>query len=102
MTSEDLLAVLAAISHRQRLRAVAELAGGRMYVSELARRLEMSRPLLSLHLARLERAGLVVGHLELSREGTARRYFELAPFDMHVDIDTIVAAVAEDTEGTTT
>ncbi|MEU7582049.1 winged helix-turn-helix domain-containing protein [Streptomyces sp. NPDC041068] len=98
MTSEDLLAVLAAIGHHQRLRAVAELADGRLYVSELARRLEMSRPLLSMHLARLEKAGLVVGHRELSRGGKALRYVELAPFDLHVDIRTIVEAVAQVTQ----
>ncbi|MEU8028937.1 winged helix-turn-helix domain-containing protein [Streptomyces sp. NPDC049099] len=108
MTSEDLLAVLAAIGHRQRLRAVAELADGRLYVSELARRLEMSRPLLYMHLERLEKAGLVVGNLELSQEGKALKYFELASFDLHLNIDLIVRAVAEDTaehdrtEGTAT
>lgn len=99
MTSEELLAFLAAVGHAQRLRVITELAEGRMYVSELARRLEMSRPLLYMHLERLEKAGLVVGHLELSQDGKALKYFELAPFDMHVNIGTIVRAVAEDTEG---
>jgi DNA-binding transcriptional ArsR family regulator len=78
MTSEKLLALLAAMSHPQRLRVIAELADGRVYVSELARRLDMSRPLLYLHLERLEKAGLVVGTLELSEDGTSLKYFELA------------------------
>ncbi|MFI6049285.1 ArsR/SmtB family transcription factor [Streptomyces violascens] len=99
MTSDDLLAVLAAVGHRQRLRAMAELAGGRLYVSELARRLGMSRPLLYMHLERLEKADLVVGKLELSPDGKALKYFELAPFDLHVNIATIVGAMAQDTEG---
>ncbi|WP_438291943.1 ArsR/SmtB family transcription factor [Streptomyces sp. HUAS TT7] len=96
MTSEELLAVLAAVGHAQRLRVVAELSEGRMYVSELARRLGMSRPLLYMHLERLEKAGLVIGSLELSEDGKALKYFELAPFDLHVNVDTILAAVAED------
>ncbi|WP_200300930.1 ArsR/SmtB family transcription factor [Streptomyces adelaidensis] len=100
MTSEELLAVLAAVGHAQRLRVIAEIVGGRMYVSELARRLGMSRPLLYMHLERLEKAGLVVGSLELSKSGKALKYFELAPFDLHVNAETIAAAVAADAKGT--
>ncbi|MEU2181075.1 ArsR/SmtB family transcription factor [Streptomyces thermolilacinus] len=96
MTSEELLAVLAAVGHAQRLRVIAELAEGRMYVSELARRLGMSRPLLYMHLERLEKAGLVVGNLELSDDGKALKYFELASFDLHLNVDTILAAVRAD------
>ncbi|MFE7135417.1 ArsR/SmtB family transcription factor [Streptomyces sp. NPDC057638] len=96
MTSEELLAVLAAVGHAQRLRVVAELAGGRMYVSELARRLGVSRPLLYMHLERLEKAGLVVGSLELSSDGKALKYFELTDFDLHVTAETIIAAVRAD------
>ncbi|GAA2398693.1 winged helix-turn-helix domain-containing protein [Streptomyces glaucosporus] len=96
MTSEELLVVLAAVGHAQRLRVIAEIAGGRMYVSELARRLKMSRPLLYMHLERLEKAGLVVGSLELSEDGKALKYFELGPFDLRVNAETIVAAVAAD------
>ncbi|GAA2398624.1 winged helix-turn-helix domain-containing protein [Streptomyces glaucosporus] len=99
MTSEELLAVLAAVGHAQRLRIVAELSGGRMYVSELARRLKMSRPLLYMHLERLEKAGLVVGSLELSEDGKALKYFELAPFDLRLNVDTILAAVQADEAG---
>ncbi|MEV3991264.1 winged helix-turn-helix domain-containing protein [Streptomyces sp. NPDC049837] len=96
MTSEELLAVLAAVGHAQRLRVIAELAEGRMYVSELARRLGMSRPLLYMHLERLEKAGLVVGNLELSDDGKALKYFELGAFDLHLNVDTILAAVRAD------
>jgi DNA-binding transcriptional ArsR family regulator len=98
VTSEELLAVLAAAGHPQRLRVIAELAHGRIHVSELARRLELSRPLLYLHLERLEKAGLIVGQLELSADGKAMKYFELAPFDLHLTVDTIVAALAADEE----
>ena len=72
------------MANPQRMRVVAELAGGRVHVSELARRLGMSRPLLYMHLDRLEKAGLVVGRLELSEDGKAMKYFELAPFDIRL------------------
>jgi DNA-binding transcriptional ArsR family regulator len=85
--------VLTAVANPQRMRVVAELAGGRVHVSELARRLGMSRPLLYMHLDRLEKAGLVTGQLELSEDGKAMKYFELAPFDLHVTAETITRAV---------
>ncbi|MEU2404524.1 ArsR/SmtB family transcription factor [Streptomyces rubiginosohelvolus] len=84
------------MSHPQRLRVIAELADGRVYVSELARRLDMSRPLLYLHLERLEKAGLVVGTLELGEDGTSLKYFELGLFNLHLNVDTIREAVQDD------
>lgn len=69
-----------------------------MHVSELARRLRLSRPLLYMHLERLEKAGLVIGALELSADGKAMKYLELAPFEIYLGVDTIVAALREDQE----
>jgi DNA-binding transcriptional ArsR family regulator len=97
-TSEELLAALTAIGHPLRLRIIAELAGGRVHVSELARRLGMSRPLLYMHLDRLEKADLVAGRLELSADGKAMKYFELVPFEVRVTADTVVRALALDQE----
>lgn len=94
LTEEQLLAVLTAVANPQRLRVIAELTGGRIHVSELARRLGMSRPLLYMHLDKLEKAGLVAGHLELSGDGKAMKYFELAPFEVRLTADTIAAALA--------
>src|SRR2546430_10895800 len=88
-----LLGVLTAVAKPQGMGVVAELAGGRVHVSELARRLGMSRPLLYMHLDRLEKAGLVVGRLELSEDGKAMKYFELAPFDIRLTAQTITEAV---------
>ena len=99
LTSGELLATLTAIAHPLRLRIISELAGGRVHVSELARRLDMSRPLLYMHLDRLEKAGLVTGQLELSDDGKAMKYFELAPFDLRVTPETIVAALRADDVG---
>jgi DNA-binding transcriptional ArsR family regulator len=90
-----LLAVLTAVANPQRMRVVAALTDGRVHVSELARRLGMSRPLLYMHLDRLEKAGLVTGQLELSPDGKAMKYFELAPFDIRVTAQTITEAVRD-------
>ena len=93
-TGDDLLAKLSALASPHRLRIVAALAGGRQYVSQLARDIGMSRPLLHMHLQRLEAAGLVIGKLELSADGKAMKYFEVAPFVMHLSPDVIAQAAA--------
>jgi DNA-binding transcriptional ArsR family regulator len=81
------------VANPLRLRVIAELAGGRVHVSELARRLGISRPLLYMHLNRLQEAGIVTGQLELSEDGKAMKYFELAPFELRLNADVIIAAL---------
>ncbi|MPZ50424.1 MAG: ArsR family transcriptional regulator [Dehalococcoidia bacterium] len=93
-TGDQLLRMLAALANPQRLRIIAALTPGRNYVSQLARELGISRPLLYLHLQRLEAAGLVSGTLELSDDGKAMKYFEVAPFSVQLDPDAIAAAAA--------
>jgi predicted transcriptional regulator len=78
---DHLLTVLAALANPHRLRVIAALAtGGRNYVSQLAREIGISRPLLHLHLQKLEEAGLVVGQMELSADGKALNYYEVRNF----------------------
>jgi predicted transcriptional regulator len=90
------LTLLAAMGHVQRLRIIAELAGGRVHVSELARRLGLSRPLLYMHLDRLEKAGIVSGTLELSPDGKAMKYFTLAALDLHLTVDLVLDVIRAD------
>ena len=92
-TEPELLAALTAVANPLRLRIVAELSDGRVHVSELARRLGISRPLLYMHLDRLEKAGLISGQLELSEDGKAMKYFELVPFEIRLTPAEITAAV---------
>ncbi len=90
--------MLAALANPHRLRVVAALAsGGRNYVSQLARELGVSRPLLHLHLQKLQEAGLVVSRLELSHDGKALNYFEVVAFDVALT----PAAIAEATKSLT-
>ena len=92
---EELLTMLTAVANPLRLRVIAELAEGRVHVSELARRLGISRPLLYMHLDRLEKAGIVTGHLELSEDGKAMKYFELAPFELRLTAEVITEALRD-------
>ena len=89
----DLLPVLEALANPHRLRIIAALkTDGRNYVSQLARDVGISRPLLHLHLAKLEAAGLVTSQHELSSDGKALNYFEVAEFALKLDPAAIVEA----------
>jgi DNA-binding transcriptional ArsR family regulator len=91
---DRLLAMLAALANPHRLRIVAALAtGGRNYVSQLARDIGLSRPLLHLHLQKLSDAGLVTSKLELSADGKALNYFEVVDFDLALAPGLIAEAV---------
>ena len=91
-TGDELVEMLAALANPLRLRIVARLASGRDYVSHLAREIGVSRPLLHMHLQRLEAAGLIVGSLELSEDGKAMKFYELADFDLHLTASALAEA----------
>ena len=88
----DLIRVLAALSNPHRVRILASLAAGRNYVSQLARDVDLGRPLVHMHLQRLEGAGLVKGRLELSEDGKAMKFFEISPFRIELTPEAIVTA----------
>lgn len=89
-----MLAMLAALANPHRLRIIAALvSGGRNYVSQLAREIGISRPLLHLHLQKLEEAGLVTSQLELSDDGKALNYFEVSNFCFELSPAAIAEAV---------
>ena len=102
-TGDQLLKILAALANPHRLRIIAALSERRAYVSELARELGISRPLLHMHLQILEKAGLVIGHHEVSAEGKALRYYEVTDFAELLTPKRITEAVAtlslENTKG---
>jgi predicted transcriptional regulator len=104
---DQLLGVLSALASPHRLRIVGVLqTGGRQYVSQLAREIGMSRPLLIMHLQRLEAVGLVNSNLELSDDGKAMKYYEVTPFALQLTPALIaeaarsLEAVAEGAAGT--
>ena len=81
-----------ALANPQRLRVIAALAQGARYVSQLARDLEISRPLLQVHLKKLTAAGLVVSRIEVSDDGKAMRFYELTSFMFEITPTSLAAA----------
>ncbi|MBO2458323.1 MULTISPECIES: ArsR/SmtB family transcription factor [Actinomadura] len=94
LTGDELLAALSALANPHRLRIIAALAGKRNYVSQLARELQMSRPLLHIHAQRLEEAGLIRATLELSKDGKAMKYLEVTSFEIALTAASIAAAAS--------
>ena len=91
---DELLALLSALAHPIRMRIVAAVTESSTYVSQLARDLGISRPLLHMHLQKLEAAGVVVGRMEVSEDGKAMRYVEVTDFAQQLDAATLARAAA--------
>jgi len=88
--SDELLQRLSALANSHRLRVLACLQkDGSVHVSELARRVGISRPLLIMHLKKLEAANLVHSKMQLSADGKAMNLFRVAPFSFTVDPEMI-------------
>ncbi len=84
---EDLSDVLTLLGNLTRLRVIAALAEGPMFVQELSSKLGVSYPLLHLHLKNMERHGIVKSEYKVGSDKATRyvrRYFELVDFDIRV------------------
>lgn len=84
-SGDDLLLFLEALSNPHRMRIISILSVGKQYVSQLARELSISRPLLYLHLQKLEEAKIVTSSMELLESGKAAKYYKLNQFDVSLN-----------------
>ena len=94
LSGQGLLEALSALANPHRLQIIAALVNETNYVSQLAREIGISRPLLIMHLKKLEDAGLVRSRLELSGDGKAMRYYEVMAFDIQLTPATIAKSQA--------
>jgi len=58
--------------------------------------------LAHMHLQKLEEAGLIRGRIEVSDDGKAMRYFDIAAFEVTVTPRTVVKAVGSLSDKNTT
>lgn len=61
-------------------------------MSQLAREAQISRPLLIMHLKRLQNAGLVRSRMELSDDGKAMNFYEVTPFMLELSPESVAEA----------
>jgi predicted transcriptional regulator len=92
VSGDELLQVLATLANPHRMRVVAALAEQRNYVSRLARDLGISRALLQVHLRKLEAAGLVSASIEVTADGKAMKFYDVAPFALYLTPESIMTA----------
>ncbi len=93
LNGDQLLTTISALANPHRMRILAALgANGRNYVSQLAREVGISRPLLHLHLKKLEDAGLVASKYELSDDGKALNFFEVTDFKLELSSSSLIQA----------
>jgi len=67
-----------------RIKVMGILSQKRRYVSELAKIMNMSRPLLYMHLKKLEEASIVTSSYEISETGKSMKYYEIRKFSVHL------------------
>jgi DNA-binding transcriptional ArsR family regulator len=82
---EELAAKLKALGHPTRLAIIKALAHGEQYLSEIAKRVGISRALAKVHLMKLREAGLVDTRIvTLEDEARALRYYNLRDFEIRL------------------
>lgn len=91
MTKLNQLAeTLDALGHPLRLKIIALLADGELYLNEIANKTNISRALAKVHLKKLERAGLVKSRIELVEgEAKALRYYKIQYFEIRISPQTL-------------
>ena len=100
-SGDDLLTVSSALANPHRLRILGALHSKSTYVSQLARDLGMSRPLIHMHLQKLAEAGLVASETRIAEDGKAHRYYNVTEFTWTIDSASIAEAAQSLTKGKT-
>ena len=91
-TLPDLARLLSLLGNEQRLAILRAIATDEKYAREIAEELGISRPLVAIYLRQLEKLGLAVGTSRTSDEPPyLRRYYRAVPFELVVDLDTIMS-----------
>jgi len=87
---ESLTRLLDALGNEHSLKIISILAGGECFVSELAKMVGISRPLLYLHLKKLENAGLVESEIRHFEEPPyTKKFYRAKNFELKLSLDII-------------
>ncbi|MDP4117231.1 MAG: winged helix-turn-helix domain-containing protein [Bacteroidota bacterium] len=92
ISGDELVKIFDALSHPMRIKIMATLKEHRQHVSELARMVNISRPLLYMHLQKLESAKLVKSSMEISEGGKAMKFYAAVEFEILVNPKLLTAA----------
>lgn len=81
----ELILLSKAVGNPIRISILIELSEEGCYVSKLARKLNIGRALLYLHLNKLEEAQLIRSEMKLSSDGKALKYYYVNSFEYLID-----------------
>jgi ArsR family transcriptional regulator len=94
---ESLVQILDALGNEHSLKIMAILASGECFVSELAKMVGISRPLLYLHLKKLENAGLVESEIRHFEEPPyTKKFYRAKNFELILSLNKIKEIVSEE------
>ena len=97
MDKRKLAEILDALGNEHSLSIMAVLAGGEYYVSELAKIVGISRPLLYLHLKKLENAGLVESEIRHFEEPPyTKKFYKAKKFELLLSLNRIKEIVKQE------
>jgi len=87
---QSLVQILDALGNEHSLKVMAILASGECFVSELAKMVGISRPLLYLHLKKLENAGLVESEIRHFEEPPyTKKFYKAKNFELKLSLNSI-------------
>ena len=90
MDKKSLAEILNALGNEHSLKILAKLAECECYVSELAKEVGISRPLLYLHLKKLENAGLVESEIRHFEEPPyTKKFYKAKNFELILSLNRI-------------
>lgn len=90
MDKKSLAQLLDALGNEHSLKIMGVLASGECFVSELAKMVGISRPLLYLHLKKLENAGLVESEIRHFEEPPyTKKFYKAKNFELILSLDKI-------------
>ncbi len=90
MDKKSLAEILNALGNEHSLAIMGVLAWGECYVSELAKEVGISRPLLYLHLKKLENAGLVESEIRHFEEPPyTKKFYKAKDFELVLSLSRI-------------
>ncbi|VVB91507.1 Bacterial regulatory protein, arsR family [uncultured archaeon] len=97
MDKKTLAQLLDALGNEHSLKIMAILASGECFVSELAKMVGISRPLLYLHLKKLESADIVESEIRHFEEPPyTKKFYKAKNFELILSLNRIKEIVSEE------
>lgn len=90
VTLPELAKLLGFLGNEQRLNILRSIIHDEKFAREISEEVGISRPLVTIYLKQLEKAGLVTGTNHVAEEPPyLKRYYKAVPFELVVNLDII-------------